>query len=84
MDFLEANNETVTHFMIGVAIMGKPATFQRAVELGQDIAVHTWTHPYMTTLSNLDVLAQVPLSWFFRLFILNSSTIARLDDAANS
>ena len=26
-----------------------------------DIAVHTWTHPYMTTLSNLEIVSE--LGW---------------------
>lgn len=36
-----------------------PNQFLTAFNAGNDIAVHTWTHPYMTTLSNLDVLGQV-------------------------
>ena len=45
--------------MIGVNILAYPALFQRAFDLGDDIAVHTWAHPYMTTLNNLEILAQV-------------------------
>ncbi|KAJ4478081.1 chitin deacetylase [Lentinula aciculospora] len=74
LDFLEANNETVTHFMIGVNIIDQPDAFNRSVELGHDIAVHTWTHPYMTTLSNEDVLAQ--LGWTLQL--IHNSTGGRL------
>ncbi|KAJ3736366.1 chitin deacetylase [Lentinula guzmanii] len=74
LDFLEANNETVTHFMIGVNIIDQPDSFTRSVELGHDIAVHTWTHPYMTTLSNEDVLAQ--LGWTMQL--IHNSTGGRL------
>ncbi|KAJ4481538.1 hypothetical protein C8J55DRAFT_473882 [Lentinula edodes] len=74
LDFLEANNETVTHFMIGINIISEPDSFTRSVELGHDIAVHTWTHPYMTTLSNEDVLAQ--LGWTMQL--IHNSTGGRL------
>jgi peptidoglycan/xylan/chitin deacetylase (PgdA/CDA1 family) len=45
--------------MIGINIIQNPTAFQVAFNAGHDIGVHTWTHPYMTTLSNLDVLAQV-------------------------
>ena len=39
-----------------------------------DIAVHTWTHPYMTTLSNEDVVAQ--LGWTMQ--IIHDSTGGRI------
>lgn len=39
-----------------------------------DIAVHTWTHPYMTTLDNLGVLGQ--LGWTME--IIHNSTGGRL------
>lgn len=58
MDFLKANGETTTHFMIGVNIIGWSKQFQTAVDNGDDIACHTWTHPYMTTLSNLELVGQ--------------------------
>ena len=45
--------------MIGINIIENPTAFQAAFDAGHDIGVHTWTHPYMTTLSNLDVVAQV-------------------------
>lgn len=53
--------------MIGVNILGWAKQFTEAYEAGGDIAVHTWTHPYMTTLSNLDVVAQVRI--FFSAFL---------------
>jgi chitin deacetylase len=50
--------------MIGINIIYYPAQFLAAFDAGHDIAVHTWTHPYMTTLSNLDLLGQVGLLFF--------------------
>lgn len=38
-DFLETNNITATHFMIGSRIVDNPDLFQRAVEMGGEIAV---------------------------------------------
>lgn len=45
--------------MIGVNILDSPQLFKRTFDSGNDIAVHTWSHPYMTTLNNLQILAQV-------------------------
>jgi peptidoglycan/xylan/chitin deacetylase (PgdA/CDA1 family) len=45
--------------MIGTNILQYWEQFLTAWNHGDDIAVHTWTHPYMTTLDNLDVVAQV-------------------------
>jgi chitin deacetylase len=74
-NFLQENNISATHFMIGVQILNFPSNFQFAFDtLGGDIAVHTWTHPYMTTLSNLDVVAQ--LGWTMQ--IIHDSTGGRL------
>ncbi|KAE9410519.1 glycoside hydrolase/deacetylase [Gymnopus androsaceus JB14] len=73
-DFLEDKNQRVTHFMIGCNMLSQPALLTRAMDLGDDIAVHTWTHPYMTTLSNEDVLAQ--LGW--TLQVIHDSSGGRL------
>ncbi|KAK7695815.1 hypothetical protein QCA50_000453 [Cerrena zonata] len=74
-DFLKANNQPATHFFIGVNILNNPNEFNRAFsELQNDIAVHTWTHPYMTTLDNLGVLGQ--LGWTME--IIHNSTGGRL------
>lgn len=65
-DFLEEKNIGATHFMIGMYIRADPATFLRAFNMeGADIAVHTYSHLYMTTLSNEDVLAQ--LAWTMQI-----------------
>jgi peptidoglycan/xylan/chitin deacetylase (PgdA/CDA1 family) len=61
--------------MIGINIVNNWEEFLFAFEtLGDDIAVHTWTHPYMTTLSNLDVLAQ--FGWSMQL--IHNSTGGRV------
>jgi chitin deacetylase len=73
--FLQENNESATHFMIGINILWYPSEFEYVWgTLGQDIAVHTWTHPYMTKLSNLDVLAQ--FGWSMQL--IHDSTGGRI------
>jgi len=45
--------------MIGTNILFNPTQFLEVFNAGHDIAVHTWSHPYMTTLSNIDILGQV-------------------------
>jgi chitin deacetylase len=64
--FLHGKGIRATHFYIGVNIIAHPNEFLRAFQINQDdLAVHTWTHPYMTTLSNADVVAQ--LGWTLKL-----------------
>ena len=59
VQFLQSNNEITTHFMIGSNILYYPSQFMTAFNAGHDIADHTYTHPYLTTKNNLDVLGEV-------------------------
>ncbi|KAH9179607.1 hypothetical protein EDB89DRAFT_2224651 [Lactarius sanguifluus] len=59
--FLQQNQVRATHFYIGVNIVQFWKEFNIAFANQNDIAVHTWTHPHMTALSNADVVAQ--LGW---------------------
>ena len=59
--------------MIGINIINNPQQFLAAFGSSHDIGVHTWTHPYMTTLSNLDVLGQVRLSYSTNMHLDQSS-----------
>ncbi|KAG7090054.1 hypothetical protein E1B28_011672 [Marasmius oreades] len=70
VDFLKKNNETATHFMIGYNVLSNPQQFLEIFQYGGDCAVHTWSHPYMTTLSNEDILAE--LGWTMQ--IIHDST----------
>lgn len=64
-----------THFFIGVNILNNPTEFTTAYEtLKDDIAVHTWTHPYMTTLDNMALLGE--FGWTME--IIHNSTGGRL------
>jgi len=73
-DFLKANDQTATHFFIGTNIISYPTEFLQAFQNGDDIAVHTWTHPYMTTLTNIELVAQ--FGWTMEL--MHNSTGGRL------
>lgn len=72
--YLAEHNQTATHFMIGSNIIQYPTEFLKAFGQGDDIAVHTWTHPYMTTLSNEVVVAE--LGWTVQL--IHNSTGGRV------
>ncbi|KAH8555558.1 chitin deacetylase 1 [Umbelopsis sp. PMI_123] len=58
-DFLQQQNLKASMFYIGSNVMNWPYGAQRGVKDGHHIAVHTWSHPMMTTLSNQDVLAEL-------------------------
>ncbi|KAG8734819.1 hypothetical protein FRC10_011396 [Ceratobasidium sp. 414] len=73
--FCRQNNQRVTHFYIGGNILGNPDMFQEAYSVnGDDMAVHTWSHPHMPQLSNEMVLAE--LGWTMQ--IIHDSTNGRL------
>jgi peptidoglycan/xylan/chitin deacetylase (PgdA/CDA1 family) len=60
-DFLKTTNQKATLFMIGKNVINYPDTVKRAYEEGHEIAIHTWTHSYMTTLSNEQIIGE--LKW---------------------
>ncbi|KAK7039655.1 carbohydrate esterase family 4 protein [Favolaschia claudopus] len=72
--FLESNKQKVTHFLIGSNILYEPAKFTRMFKNGDDLAVHTWTHPHMTTQSNLQVVAELG----YTMQIIHQSTGGRV------
>jgi len=58
--FLQQNNQRATHFFIGKNIVAHIPEFNTAFKtLQDDIAVHTWSHPQMTTLDNDHVVAEL-------------------------
>jgi chitin deacetylase len=74
-DFLKEQNQKISHFMIGANIRDNPQVFLRAFqELEDDIGVHTWSHPYMTALTNEQVVAEI--GW--TLQIIHDSTGGRV------
>ncbi|KAG8859305.1 hypothetical protein FRB96_004520 [Tulasnella sp. 330] len=59
--FLNSQGQRATHFMIGINIKHNPGIFLQAFEHGDDIASHTWSHRFMSSLSNEDIVAE--LGW---------------------
>ncbi|KAJ6476107.1 hypothetical protein C8R45DRAFT_1063370 [Mycena sanguinolenta] len=74
LTFLEGNNQQVTHFLIGSNILYAGTQLSQMVNMSHDIAVHTWSHPYMTTQSNLQVVGE--LGWTMQL--IHNSTGGRI------
>ncbi|KND01966.1 uncharacterized protein SPPG_02473 [Spizellomyces punctatus DAOM BR117] len=58
-DFLKQNNQKVDLFYIGSNVRNWPREAKLGVDAGHHIAVHTWSHPLLTSLSNDEVLAEL-------------------------
>lgn len=58
-DFLGRNKLKATMFFIGTNVLNYPLQAQRALADGHDVCVHTWSHHYMSTLSNEQVFAEL-------------------------
>jgi len=58
-DFLKDNQLKATLFYIGANVRDYPLQAQRGLADGHDICLHTWSHHYMTTLSNEQVFAEL-------------------------
>ena len=58
-DFLQKNKLRATLFYIGANVVDQPYQAQRGITDGHDVCVHTWSHHYMTTLSDELVFAEL-------------------------
>ncbi|CAG8820172.1 11122_t:CDS:2, partial [Dentiscutata erythropus] len=61
LDYLDSVNVKVTFFIVGSRVVESPQILQRDVSAGHQIGVHTWSHSYLTTQSNEQVIAE--LQW---------------------
>ncbi|KAH7926539.1 carbohydrate esterase family 4 protein [Leucogyrophana mollusca] len=57
-DYLQQNDQKATMFYIGSNVMDWPLEAQRGLADGHEICVHTWSHRYMTSLTNEEVFAE--------------------------
>ncbi|KAI9311992.1 hypothetical protein BX666DRAFT_2031564 [Dichotomocladium elegans] len=60
-DYLDRINKKATFYMVGGQVVRFPALAKRAYDAGHEIAMHTWSHSYMTTLTNEQIVAE--LKW---------------------
>ncbi|KAI8092220.1 chitin deacetylase [Gilbertella persicaria] len=58
-DYLQEKSLKASMFYIGSNVLDWPYGAMRGVKDGHHIASHTWSHPYMTTLTNKEVLAEL-------------------------
>ncbi|KAG2067160.1 glycoside hydrolase/deacetylase [Suillus decipiens] len=58
-NFLSQNGQKATMFYIGSNVMDWPLEAQRALSDGHEICAHTWSHKYMTALTNEEAFAEL-------------------------
>lgn len=61
LNYLDANSLKTTWFIVGSRAISRPDILQAEYMSGHQLAVHTWSHPYLTTLSNEQIIAE--LGW---------------------
>ncbi|TFY53110.1 hypothetical protein EVJ58_g9632 [Rhodofomes roseus] len=61
LQYFDQEDIRATFFAIGSRIISRPAILQDEYMTGNQIAVHTWSHPYMTTKTTEQVI--VELAW---------------------
>lgn len=61
MDYLDEQKLKSTFFVVGSRVISFPATLQEQYMDQHQIAVHTWSHPSLTTLTNDQIIAE--LGW---------------------
>ena len=61
LQYMDQNNLHTTFFVVGSRAISFPALLQTEYMNQHQIAVYTWSHPYLTTLSNEQIIAE--LGW---------------------
>ncbi|KZT06317.1 carbohydrate esterase family 4 protein [Laetiporus sulphureus 93-53] len=61
LQYFDQQDIRSTFFVVGSRAISRPAMLQDEYMMGNQIAVHTWSHPYMTTRTNEEVIAE--LGW---------------------
>ncbi|KAL0948021.1 hypothetical protein HGRIS_010644 [Hohenbuehelia grisea] len=58
-DYLLAQKQKATMFFVGSNVIDWPLEAKRAYDDGHEICIHSWSHPYMTRLSNEQAFAEL-------------------------
>ncbi|CAE7056042.1 unnamed protein product, partial [Rhizoctonia solani] len=61
LNYLEDKKIKATFYVIGSNVIDKPAILQATYLAGHEIALHTWSHRALTTLTNEEIIAE--LGW---------------------
>jgi len=65
LNYLNQQKLKTTFFVVGSRVLSRPAMLQYEYEAGHQISVHTWSHPYLTTLTNEQIVAE--LGWSMKV-----------------
>lgn len=61
LEYLDSKKIQATFFVIGSRVISNPYTLQQQYMSGHQIAIHTWSHSALTSLSNEGIIAE--LGW---------------------
>jgi len=61
LNFMDDVNIKSTFFIVGSRAISRPEILQAEYMAGHQLSTHTWSHPYLTTLTNEQVIAE--LGW---------------------
>ncbi|GAA99836.1 carbohydrate esterase family 4 protein [Mixia osmundae IAM 14324] len=75
-NFLSQQGQKATHFYIGSRIIENPTIFTQALNNGDEIAVHTWAHPALTSMTDMQLLGE--FGWCMQAIYDMSGKIPRL------
>ncbi|KAG0141006.1 hypothetical protein CROQUDRAFT_136384 [Cronartium quercuum f. sp. fusiforme G11] len=64
-NYLNLKNQSATHFWIGSNVRDYPDLAIEANKRGDHLAIHTWSHPHLTTLNDLQILGE--LGWTIQI-----------------
>ena len=56
---LEKRKIKATFFVVGGQVLQYPDVLLKAYQAGHQIGIHTWSHPYLTTLKNEQIVAEI-------------------------
>ncbi|KAI8903602.1 hypothetical protein EDD86DRAFT_175774, partial [Gorgonomyces haynaldii] len=59
LNVLNANGVKATFFVVGTNVVQNPSIVKRAYDAGHQIALHTWTHHPLTSLTNEQIVAEI-------------------------
>lgn len=72
LDTLKKKKIKATFFVVGSRVVSYPLTLKAAFKRGHHIAIHTWSHPALTSLSNASVVAE--LKWTMKVNLHTKKT----------
>jgi len=61
LDYLVQHDLKSTFFVVGSRVISRPEMLQYEYMSGNQISVHTWSHPFLTTKTNAEIVAE--LGW---------------------